>query len=202
MKKSRLTKGGFTVAFLILPTFSHAITTLVSPSVYSVSESVDFTIGNSGSSSFLLNWTDPTGNPALSFSGITDPTLVLTLGQTYTFQRISTAHPFAIMDNSAAAFIDGTDGSYFRTTTDSAVITSAILEPNDQFIANPGTPGNLITWTPDQLGDFWYTCTVTSHTGMAGLISVVPEPSAFGLITGVFALTALGSRRGCRSRRD
>lgn len=180
-------------ALLALPIFSNAATSLVSTNRYLVSEGVDFTLGNDGASSFLFNWTDPSGSPAPSFSGVADPTLVLTLGQTYTFQRVSTAHPFAIVDNSAAAFISGSDGAYTRTTSDSSLISAATF-----LTANPGTPGTQITWTPDQVGDFWYICTVTSHTGMSGLISVVPEPSAFALLAGVFALIVIGLRRNLR----
>lgn len=193
----RLIQYGIAISFLLLATMSHAVTTLVSLSRYSITEGVAFTIGNSGSSDFLLNWTDPTGAPPLSFASIADPTLVLTLGQTYTFQRTSTAHPFAIMDNSAATFITGTDGNYSRTTTNSTLINDATL-----FTANPGTPGDILSWTPDALGDFWYTCSVTSHTGMTGLITIVPEPSAIGLIALGIAFVALRLRRGSMQASD
>jgi hypothetical protein len=186
--------------FLMLATMTHAATTLVIPSKYSVTEGVDFTLGNNGASDFLFNWTDPSGVPPLSFSDIADPTLVLTLGQTYTFQRISGSHPFAIMDNSAATFISGTDGSFFRTSTNSSDINNATLTPIADFTANPGPTSDLISWTPSQVGDFWYSCTVTGHTGMTGKLTVVPEPSAFGLIAGGFAIAALlGRRRIARS---
>jgi hypothetical protein len=95
------------------------------------------------------------------------------------------------MDNSAAVFIGGTDGNHFRTTTDSGLITAATL-----LTVSPGTPGDVISWTPSQVGDFWYTCTVTSHPDMAGKITVIPEPSAFALIAGGFAFAALRRRRG------
>lgn len=174
-----------------MATTSHAVTTLVSPSSYAVSEGVAFTMGNTAASDFTFNWTDPSGAPPLSFTGKADPTLVLTLGQTYTFQRTSVNHPFAIMDNSAAAFITGTDGSYLRTISDSSLITAATL-----LTVSPREPGTVVSWTPNQLGDFWYTCTVTSHPGMTGLITVVPEPSAFGLIAGGLAFAGLRRRRG------
>lgn len=180
----------------MLATKAHAVTTLVSPSRYSATEGVAFTLGNNGASDFLFNWTDPSGIPPLSFSNIADPTLILTLGQTYTFQRITNAHPFVIMNNSAAIFMSGTDGNYSRTTTSSTDINNATLTPVANFTANPGTPGNTISWTPSQAGDFWYTCTVTSHPGMAGKITVIPEPSAFGLIAGGFAFAAFRRRRG------
>jgi hypothetical protein len=192
----QLIQYGIASSFLMLATMAHAVTTLVSPSRYSVSEGVAFTLGNSGASDFLFNWTDPSGAPPLSFSNIADPTLILTLGQTYTFQRITTAHPFVIMNNTAAAFMSGTDGTYSRTTTSSTDINNATLTPIANFTANPGNPGNTISWTPSQVGDFWYTCTVTSHPGMAGKITVIPEPSAFGLIAGGFAFAAFRRRRG------
>ena len=192
---ARLIQYGIASSFLMLATMSDAVTTLVSPSKYSVTEGVAFTLGNNGASDFLFNWTDPTGAPPQNFSNIADATLILTLGQTYTFQRISTSHPFAIMNNTAAAFMSGTDGTYSRTTTDSTVITNATLTPVVNFTANPGIPGNTISWSPNQVGDFWYTCTVASHPDMAGKITVIPEPSAFGLIAGGLAFAALRRRR-------
>ena len=180
----------------MLATTSHAVTTLVSWSRYSVPEGVAFTLGNNGALDFLFNWVYPSGASPLSFSNIAaDPTLILTLGQTYTFQRISSSHPFAIMNNTAAAFMSGTDGTYSRTTTSSADINNATLTPIADFTASPAPTMDLITWTPGQVGDFWYTCTVTSHPGMAGKITVIPEPSAFVLIAGGFAFAALRRRR-------
>ncbi len=179
-------------AFTAIPT-THALTLNTGTSLYSVSEGVSFTIGNNGASDFLFNWTDPSGNSPASFSNIADPTLVLTLGQTYTFQRTSSAHPFAIMDNSAAAFMSGTDGNYIRTTSDSSVISAATF-----LTASPGTPGAAITWNPNQLGDFWYTCTVTGHPGMAGKFSVVPEPSTYALFALGFLCVVYTSRKSLR----
>lgn len=192
----RLIQCGVASSFLMLATMSHAVTSLVSPSRYSVTEGVAFTLGNNGAADFLFNWADPSGAPPLSFSNIADPTLILTLGQTYTFQRITTAHPFAIMNNTAAAFMSGADGTYSRTTTSSTDINNATLTPIANFTANPGTPGNTISWTPGEVGDFWYTCTVTTHPGMAGKITVIPEASAFGLIAGGFAFGVFRRRRG------
>lgn len=179
-------------AFTAIPT-THALTLNTGTSLYSVSEGVGFTIGNSGASDFLFNWTDPTGNPPASFSNIADPTLVLTLGQTYTFQRTSTAHPFAIMDNSAAAFIVGVDGGYRRNTNVSTDISNATF-----LTANPGTPGVAITWTPNQLGDYWYTCAVADHTLMTGKFSVVPEPSTYALFALGFLCVVYTSRKSLR----
>lgn len=176
-------------SFLTLATMSHAATTLVSPSIYSVTEGVDFTIGNNGANDFLFNWTDPEGASPSSFSDIPDPTLILTRGQTYTFQRTTTAHPFAIMDNSAADFIDGTDGSYFRTTQSSTDINNAT------FLTADPSPASPITWTPSQNGDFWYTCTVTFHPNMAGKITVIPEPGTLALVGIALGVLVLFRRR-------
>ena len=180
----------------MLATMAHAVTTLVSPSRYSVTEGVAFTLGNNGAADFHFNWTDPSGAPPLSFSNIADPTLILTLGQTYTFQRTTGLHPFVIMNNTAAAFMSGTDGAYNRTTSSSTDINNATLTPIADFTADPAETTDLITWTPSQTGDFWYTCSVTGHPGMAGKITVIPESSAFGLIAGGFAFAALRRRRG------
>jgi hypothetical protein len=188
--------GCIFVAMLCTP-FASALTVSESANVYSVNEGVSFNIGNSGASDFLFSWSDP--NPsANSFSALADPTLVLTIGETYTFQRTSGSHPFIIMGSSASAFISGTDGSYSRTTSDSALITAATLTPIANFTADPSPSSDLISWTPDALGDFWYTCSVSGHTGMTGLISVVPEPSSFALIASAsaFALACLRRRVG------
>ena len=92
------------------------------------------------------------------------------------------------MNDTAATFISGSDGSYFRTS--SAGITAATL-----FTASAGPSGTIISWTPTQAGDFWYTCTVTSHPGMTGKITVIPEPSSVGLIAGGFVFAAFRRRR-------
>lgn len=190
-------RSGFVAGFFLLTSLSQAATMLISPSRYGITEGVDFTLGNSVSAAFLLNWADP---DRTTWTNLADPTLVLTLGQTYTFQRISSAHPFVIMNNSAAAFMSGTDGAFSRTTTDPAVIAAAVLSPAVDYTANPGTPGNKISWTPDTLGTFWYTCQVASHTAMAGKISVVPEPSILGLVALGLIFVAFGRHFTARFR--
>ncbi len=177
------------VLLLTILTFSaQAVTTLVSPSVYSVTQGVTFSLATNGASDFLFSWTDPTGAPANSFTNIVDPTLRLTIGQTYTFQRTSTSHPFVIMNNTISSFISGTDGSFSRTTSDFNTITSATI-----FTANPGTPGTAANWTPTIAGDYFYTCSVGTHGDMTGKIVAVavPEPSALSLLLlslGAFSL--------------
>ena len=72
-----------------------AETTQVAPDVYRVTGGVEFTLGNAGASNFLFTWTDTSG----TYSGISDPTLILVSGQTYQFRRVSSSHPFAITDD-------------------------------------------------------------------------------------------------------
>jgi plastocyanin len=182
-----------TASFLVLLGASPRLqgaTTTINANRFGVSQGVAFTIGNTGASDFLFNWTDTSG----TFTNKADPTLVLTLGQTYTFQRTSTAHPFAIMDASASAFITGSDGTFSRTTSDGAVINAAILTPIANFTADPSPAPDLISWTPNSIGDFFYTCTVTGHTGMTGKIVVIPEPTTAALL-GLGILGILRRRR-------
>lgn len=190
---------GIACCSLLLANTSYAVTSLISTSKYSVSEGVAFSLGNNGASDFLFSWTDPTGSSPASFTSIADPTLVLTAGQTYTFQRTSGSHPFVIMNNTAAAFMSGTDGTFNRTTSSSTDINNATLSPIADFTANPAPTSDLITWTPSVNGDYWYTCSVTGHPSMAGKFTVVPEPSAFALIAAGLTFTTLRRRRS-RSR--
>ena len=179
------------VLLLTILTFSaQAVTTLVSPSVYSVTQGVTFSLATNGASDFLFSWTDPSGAPANSFANIADPTLRLSIGQTYTFQRTSTSHPFVIMNNTISSFISGTDGSFSRTTSDFTTITNATI-----FTANPGSPGVAVSWTPTVIGDYFYTCSVGSHGFMTGKIVAVaiPEPSALSLL--LLSLGAFSLRR-------
>ena len=189
------------VISLGLPFTAHAATTLFIPNVYEVDEGVAFTLENNSSSDFLFNWSDPSA-PFDSFSSIADPTLILTVGETYTFERITGAHPFVIMDASAATFMSVTNGSYVRTTTNGDSIDSATLSPTADFTADPGPTDDLIQWTPTEAGEFWYTCRVTGHGGMSGAITVVPEPSATSLVLGGAAALAFGRRRRRPRARD
>ena len=153
---------------------SHAATTALPNNTFAVDEGVAFTIGNNGASDFVFNWTDSTVT-----SNILDPKLILTVGETYTFERTTDAHPFAITDDTLPTTVNF--GSLVRDTTDSAVITTATLS-GGSFVAQP-SGGSTITWTPTaaEIDDYFYTCTVTGHTGMTGSIQVVdavPEPSS------------------------
>lgn len=144
-------------------------TTQLSPHVYKVDEGVTFSISNSGSTSYLLSWSDAGG----TFTDIPDPSIIVSVNETYVFKRTTGSHPFLITDASLPT--DGTDGSYFRTTTDAAVINAAVLTPIADFTADPAPTSDEISWTPtgSQIGNYFYTCAVTFHTGMTGGIRVV-----------------------------
>lgn len=136
--------------------------------VFEVQGGADFTIRNSGATSYLFSWTDASG----TYSDVEDPTLVLDVGATYTFQRATEAHPFRI--TTSALPVTGTDGSFQRSTTDAAEIDAASLSPIADFTADPAPTSDRIVWTPtvSDIGEYFYTCTVTSHTGMTGAIEV------------------------------
>jgi plastocyanin len=148
-----------------------ADTTMIGPNTYRVSSGVEFTLGNNGSSDYLFNWSDSSG----SYSNVADPTLILVTGQTYTFRRLTTAHPFVITDSTLP--VSGSAGSYSRTTTSSSVINSATLDPIADFTADPGPTTDAIVWTLEASdeGNYYYTCSVTFHAGMTGAIEVIQQ---------------------------
>ena len=166
-RQARTAASAVVFAALIAPAAT-ADTTQIGPSVYAVDAGVDFEIANSAASSFLFTWSDASG----TFTSIEDPTLILTTGQTYTFRRTTGSHPFAITDDTLP--VTGTDGSYERTTTDSAVIAAAILDPADDFTADPAPTTDAIVWTPalSGIGDYFYSCMIPFHTGMVGGLAV------------------------------
>ena len=149
-----------------LPVHTQAGTTQLGPHTYRVDAGVDFSVANSGASSFVFSWSDASG----TFSGIEDPTLVLVAGQRYTFARTTASHPLLITDDGLP--VTGTDGSYERTTTDVAVINAHVLQPAADFTADPAPTADFIDWTP-AAGDYFFTCHVALHTGMAGRIEVI-----------------------------
>ena len=103
---------------------------------------------------------------------------------------------FVLMDNSAATLIKQIGDSYSRKdSTTGSQIAAAILKPVADFTAEPSPTNDLITWTPEAVGDFWYTCSVVGHTTMTGKISVVPEPSSFALIASAVAFALVCLRR-------
>lgn len=170
-----------TLALVLFASIASAETILVSPSVYDVDEGVAFSIGNSGFSSFLFSWSDGGG----TFQDVPDPTLILTAGQTYTFTRTSSSHPFVITDSSLP--VTGTPGNYNRDTFDGAIIDTSGLQPLSEFTADPAPTSDFITWTPGTVdeGNYYYTCRVTSHVGMTGAIEV--QIAAVPVETGSFS---------------
>jgi plastocyanin len=146
-----------------------AIRVVAAPPVFQFDEDTDFSIGNAGASNYLFNWSGGSQNEA-------DPTLELVAGNTYTFQRTSGSHPFVITD--ATLPVTGTDGSFARTTTSGTVIDAATLTPLADFTADPAPTTDQIVWAPTEsdVGDYFYTCRVTGHTGMTGAIRVVSAP--------------------------
>lgn len=189
----RLVAVAFLACSFVVSNAASAATFIPSPNVYQINEGVAFSLGNSGASHYLFGWNDTSG----SFSGIEDPTLVLTVGQTYTFQRTSGSHPFVITNDSLP--VTGTDGSFARTTTSGPVIDAATLTPLADFTADPSPTSDLISWTPTtaEIGDYFYTCRVTGHTGMTGAIQVVavPEPASGAFVAVTIAGWAMRRRR-------
>ena len=159
------------LSLVLLASPALAETISPAPNVYEVTEGVAFNLTNAGSSSYLFSWTDQSG----TFNSVVDPTLILSAGQTYTFQRLSTAHPFVITD--ATLPVIGSDGSYSRNTFSGSAIDAATLNPLADFTADPAPTTDLISWTPadGNIGTYFYTCRVTSHPGMTGKIEVVND---------------------------
>ena len=156
---------------VLFVTPSLADTTVVAPSTYKVDQGVAFSVSNAGFSDFLFSWSDASG----TFTDIADPTLMLVENQTYTFTRTTTSHPFVITFDSLP--VSGSAGSFQRTTTDGATIDGSTLSPSDEFTADPAPTADFISWTPQSVdvGNFFYTCRVTSHVGMTGAIEVVDK---------------------------
>ncbi|MGP1271862.1 MAG: GC-type dockerin domain-anchored protein [Phycisphaerales bacterium] len=146
-----------------------AQTTQINPNRYRVESGVAFELLNSGANHYLFAWTDSSG----TFSGVIDPTLEIVVGQTYTFQRFSGSHPFAICNDTLP--VAGDDGSFQRTTFSSTVILDATLPPAADFTADPGPTTDFISWTPTEaeIGEYFYTCTIASHPAMTGKIVVI-----------------------------
>ena len=173
------------IGALACSAITHAATNQVDTHTWEITEGVAFTLNNEGATSFLFNWSDASGN----FVDVADPTIILTAGETYTFQRLPPARPFVITDTTLP--VDGTDGNFFRTTSDGAVIDAATLDPISDFTADPGPTADFISWTPTE-GEYFYTCRVTGHTGMTGRILVVPAP---GTAATLATVGLLGLRR-------
>ena len=173
------------IALAVLATgVASADTTQTGPSVYEIDAGVTINMGSQGSASFLFEWLDKSG----FFTNLQDPTLILTAGETYTFINDTGFHPFIITEG-ALLPVQGTDGDYFRTTTSTAVMDAATLQPIADFTSAPG--GNdPIVWTPtaDDIGDYWYTCRITGHLDMTGRIEIVGAPACTPDLNGDGAL--------------
>ncbi|PCI10015.1 hypothetical protein COB72_04530 [bacterium] len=151
-----------------------ADTTQTGPSIYEVDAGVTFDIGNFGSQSFLFTWIDKSG----FFEFVIDPTLILTAGETYSFNADTGFHPFIIADGELLP-VQGTDGSYFRTTTSGTVLDDATLVPIADFTSDPdGTDPIVWDITEAEVGDYWYTCRIAGHLDMTGRIQVVSGAAA------------------------
>ena len=182
------------IAFLLsAASATHAVTIVGTNNVYQVDQGVTFTIGNNGSSDFIFNWTDP-GSYSDSFSNKLDPTLRLSVGQTYTFERVSSGHNFVLLKPSFTYMTGNEQQGYYRNTS-----TDAFISNHTYDVAVYGGR-SVFTWTPTAAGDFWYTCSVTSHNGMAGKITVIPEPSTLGLAAAALLGLALVKQRGRRTK--
>ncbi|MFI4915934.1 MAG: GC-type dockerin domain-anchored protein [Phycisphaerales bacterium JB060] len=179
-----MTRTTMMIAGLALAAPILAQTTQPDPAVFQVASGVEFSINHEGSSDYVFAWEDPSGEFAAS-----DPTFVLTAGETYIFRRVSGSHPFVICDDSLE--VVGEDGMYFRVTTDESVIDAATLEPIDAFTADPAPTDDFIEWTPaaDDAGTYVYTCNIAFHTGMTGIIRVEADAPCRADLDGDGSLT-------------
>lgn len=155
-----------------------ADTVVVGGGIYEVNEGVNFELRHVSSSNYLFSWEDPDGT---TFTDIPDPELHLTVGETYTFERYSTAHPFRITTDQLPVKVLATAGGRLlqRDTQDEAVIDAASLTPLADFTADPSTVNEVASGDPitlavteSHVGTHYYTCTVVSHDFMTGAIVV------------------------------
>ena len=158
----------FALVTAIAAASAGADTTHVSEHIYQIDEGVTFTITADLANSFLFTWTDDSG----TFTEIADPTLILSSGEIYIFDSIST-HPFTIANGTLP--VGGTHGSFFRTTTDGDDIDASTHLPIDDFQDLPTDPEDLIVWNIDDsvLGVNYFTCRNPGHLNMTGMIEVV-----------------------------
>jgi plastocyanin len=182
------------IAFLLsAATAAHAVTTRVGTNnVYQVDQGVTFNIGNIESNHFTFTWQDG----YTVFGGIQDPTLYLSAGQTYTFRRDTSGHNFVLLKPSFTYMTGSEQSGYTRSTS-----IESFISDHTRGVAVFG--GNVITFKPTDQEinlDFWYTCQVTSHPGMAGKITVIPEPSTLGLAAAALLGLALVKQRSRRTK--
>lgn len=153
-------------------------TTAIGGGIYYVTEGVSFEIYAYSSGSFLFSWTDPDGT---EFNNIQDPTLHLTIGETYTFERSSTGNPLRLTtDQLPVEKVPSVAGPYYRRTTeDLDEIDAASLTPLADFTADPsGVDGVLagdvvvLNVTASIIGTLYYTSLVPGNSEMTGLLIV------------------------------
>jgi len=172
---------------LLIPALALATTTQLSTHVWQVDAGAEFFIKNDGSSSFLFTWTDVNG----TFTDIEDPSFVFSVNQNYKFHRTTGLHPFVLTDDSLQVI--GTDGSFSRTTILTSEVDASTLLPLADFTADPAPTTDFIDWTPGpfDLGNFYYTCRVSPHTGMTGKLRIIETSvpvvdHSFGSLKGVY----------------
>jgi hypothetical protein len=153
-------------------------TTAIGGGIYYVTEGVHFEIYAYSSGSFFFSWTDPDGT---EFNNIQDPTLYLTIGETYTFERSSTGNPLRLTtDRLPVEKVPSVAGPYYRRTTeDLDEIDAASLTPLTEFTADPsGVDGTLsgdivvLNVTASIIGTLYYTSLVPGNSEMTGLLIV------------------------------
>ncbi|MFT5233335.1 MAG: hypothetical protein ACI9UK_001254 [Candidatus Krumholzibacteriia bacterium] len=166
---------------------TQATTTQLSTHVWKIDSGAEFSISNTGSTSYLFTWTDVNG----TFTDIEDPSFVFSVNQTYEFHRTTLSHPFALTDDTLQVL--GTDGSFSRTAILTQEIDDSTLLPLADFIADPAPTTDFIAWTPSSLdlGNFYYTCRISPHNGMTGRIEIVESsvPNSalsFGSLKGIY----------------
>ena len=174
-----------------------ALPTLTSAAQIIGADGDEFEIWFEGASDFRLR-TDPADD------FLSDPTLILTEGHTYTFTHSGAMHPFAFLDNAApiAATGSSVEGNEFIRTVNDQSFMANVLDGGSMIVyPTGGAFSSTLDWTPTQ-GDYYYTCAVQWHTNMAGRITVqaaasgVPEPTAFGLsAVAIVGLACLRRRR-------
>jgi plastocyanin len=128
---------------------------------FRVPASASISVSNSGASHYLLDVSSYGGT-----SSETDPTLILTVGETYQFSRVTSGHNIALV-NGSLPVAENSDGSLYRTVTDSSLDNYDITEN----ISGNGSAN--VSWTPAVAGVYYYTCDVTSHSQMLGKLIVV-----------------------------
>ncbi len=175
------------ILVILLAATAHSETIVLGPHRYEITTGVTFNVNNLSSNSYLFSWFDETG----AISNVVNPTLVLQAGQTYTFRRVSSKHPFVIAD--ATLPVTGTDGQFRRTTNDRAIINAAILQPLADFTADPSPTSDAIVWSLGNNADaiYYYTCDVPAHTAMTGQIiagsgAVDIEPSSWASLKALY----------------